>query len=228
MAIETNDHGWTGYITDSFARLDSGEIDAEFARLVEPHLGAAPARILDVGTGPGHFLVALAQRFPKAELFGTDFDERHLTRARADLAGRGIRAELRVGDGAQLPFLDETFDLVICQAVMPYASDDRAFLDELTRVLRPGGLLWFASHGFGFYLVRIARRSGYEKLRYTASMVSGVVSMLSGYKPLGDTPVTVGWLERALDDAGLDVKATEWSRWRSLPKLIRTSAVKRC
>jgi ubiquinone/menaquinone biosynthesis C-methylase UbiE len=224
--VSDDDHGWSGYVEDSWARLEGGELADEYRRLIAPYLATPPARVLDVGTGPGHFLVAMHALAPAAELHGTDVSERHLEIARADLARRGVRAQLIAAGGNRLPYPDARFDLVICQAVMPYSYDDRGFLDELTRVLRPGGVLWFQTHGLGFYLVRIVSRSPVEKLRYTASVVSGVVSMLSGWKPLNDTPVTVGWLRSALARAGCAVQACEWSRYRSIPKLIRASAVK--
>src|SRR5258706_10752394 len=207
------DYGWSDYIKDSFARLDSGETGAEFERMVAPHLAAAPRAILDVGTGPGHFLFEMARRFPAAALHGVDNHPDHLARARADLAARGVRCELELASGAALPYGDESFDLVICQAVMPYAPDDARFLAELMRVLAGGGVLWFATHGFGFYAIRVVRRAPKEKLRYLASALSGSLSMLFGWKPLPDTPVTVGWLRRAMRTTGLEVRAVEWSRY---------------
>jgi ubiquinone/menaquinone biosynthesis C-methylase UbiE len=222
-----DDHGWHGYVSDSYERLDAGEIGAEYDRMVAPFLHAPPRRVLDVGTGPGHFLVAVHAKLPGAELVGIDRDAAHVDLARRDLAQRRVPAVLREGTGDRIDGPDDHFDLVICQAVMPYSRSDRGFLHELRRVLRPGGVLWFATHGLGFYAARVVDRAPYWKLRYAASAVSGVVSMTTGFKPLVDTPVTVGWLGRALTSEGFAVKATECSRYHSLPKLIRVSAVKR-
>jgi SAM-dependent methyltransferase len=222
-----DDSSWSGYVADSWQRFDRGEIGAEFERLVRPHLTAPPRDILDVGTGPGHFLATLRGYYPAATLTGLDADARHVEVAKRDLDGRGVVADLFTASGAELPFADERFDLVMCQMVMPYSRDDRAFLGDLTRVLRPGGTLWFATHGFGFYAVRIGSRRGYEQLRYSASVLVGALSVLSGWKPLNDTPVTHGWVVRTLGELGLTVNATECNgSYASLPKFIHVSATK--
>lgn len=218
---------WAGYVADSWARLERGEVTAEFERMVRPYVGRPPRDILDVGTGPGHFLCALHRKYPEATLTGLDADADHVAVARKDLEERGVVADLLVASGAELPFADARFDLVVCQMVMPYSRDDRAFLAELARVLRPGGVLWFATHGLGFYAVRIASRGGYEKLRYSASVVAGVMSVVSGWKPISDTPVTLGWLRRTLRSLGLDVRASEsGERYAALPKFIYATATK--
>ena len=218
---------WSGYVAESWERFERGDIAAEFERLVQPHLTRAPADVLDVGVGPGQFLATVNRYYPDARLAGLDADAHHVAVARRDLEARGIAAELLVASGAAIPFPDERFDLVICQMVMPYSRDDRAFLAELARVLRPGGTLWFATHGFGFYAVRVATRQAREKVRSTASIVAGAVSVLSGWKPINDTPVTSGWVTRTLTSLGLDVRATETSgRFASQPRFVHASATK--
>src|SRR5262245_3179940 len=137
-AMRETSSWWSGYVEDAYARLDSGEIKAEFERLVQPCLPRPPRRVLDVGTGPGHFLITMRDIAPDAALHGTDANFEHLARARSDLARRGVAADLVRSNSMPLPYPDRHFDLVICQAVMPYSYDDRAFLDHLLRVLRPG------------------------------------------------------------------------------------------
>jgi len=225
-AIPETSSWWNGYVEDAYARLDSGEIEAEFQRLVRPCLKRLPQRVLDVGTGPGHFLIAMQDVAPDAVLHGTDANHEHLARARSDLARRGVSAQLVRSDSMPLPYPDQYFDLVICQAVMPYSYDDHAFLDHLLRVLRPGGVLWFATHGIGFYVMRLRHRKGHDQVRYGLSVVSGFLSMMFGWKPINDTPVTVSWLRRALRRAGCQVHACERSRDGALPELIRAAAVK--
>lgn len=46
------------------------------------------------------------------------------------------------GDALTLPFRTDTFDLVLSQAVLEHVADPQACVDEMFRVLRPGGLLW--------------------------------------------------------------------------------------
>lgn len=94
-----------------------------------------PRRALDLGTGTGRYAVAIAQRFPEAEVVGADLSERMLNEAWAGLSD-GLRD--RVGfvraDASRLPFDDGEFDLVGLGNMIP-------FFDELERVLAPGGTL---------------------------------------------------------------------------------------
>jgi SAM-dependent methyltransferase len=96
-------------------------------------LDATPARVLDVGTGTGDAALALARRWPAAEVVGVDVSERMVEEARRklphELAGR-VRFE--AGDAAALPFADASFDLVSLNNAIP-------FFDELARLVAPGG-----------------------------------------------------------------------------------------
>lgn len=108
---------------EAFAALE------EALAAVEP----PPRRVLDLGTGTGAAAFVAARRFPDAEVVGADLSERMLAEARAntppELAGR-MRFE--AADGAQLPFENEAFDLVVLANMIP-------FFEELSRVVATGG-----------------------------------------------------------------------------------------
>jgi SAM-dependent methyltransferase len=95
----------------------------------------APRRLLDLGTGTGVVALALAERYPAAEVVGIDFSPGMIEEARRklppDLAGR-VRFE--VGDASALACPDGDFDLVVLSNMIP-------FYDELARVVAPGGTL---------------------------------------------------------------------------------------
>ncbi|MEL7975035.1 class I SAM-dependent methyltransferase [Isoptericola sp. F-RaC21] len=67
-----------------------------------------------------------------------------VARRRADRLGLGV--DLRVGDAQDLDLPDASFDTVVCTFSLCGIGDDRAALGEMTRVLRPGGLLLLADH----------------------------------------------------------------------------------
>jgi ubiquinone/menaquinone biosynthesis C-methylase UbiE len=90
-------------------------------------------RALDVGTGTGAGAAAIVERFPDAEVVGVDVSPGMLDAARRNVAG----VSFREADAAKLPFGDGEFDLVAHSNMIP-------FLDEVTRVLRPGGWTFFA------------------------------------------------------------------------------------
>ena len=90
-------------------------------------------RALDVGTGTGAGTRIIRSRFPAAEIVGADVSAEMLAEARR-LVPEVTFVE---ADAARLPFGDESFDLVAHSNMIP-------FLDEVTRVLRPGGWTIFA------------------------------------------------------------------------------------
>jgi len=93
---------------------------------------------LDVGTGTGAGALAIARRFPGAVVVGIDVSSTMLDEARRHLsADLADQVTFRVGDAASLPFDSGAFDLVAHANMIP-------FLDEIVRVLRPGGWTLFA------------------------------------------------------------------------------------
>ena len=69
-----------------------------------------------------------------------------LAAARRRASTLGIAADLRQGDARHLPFDDATFDTVVMTFSMCAVPDAPRALDEMVRVLRPGGLLLLADH----------------------------------------------------------------------------------
>lgn len=95
----------------------------------------SPPRILDVGTGTGVVAMALAARYPEAEVVGIDLSRgmigEALRKVTPELAGR-VRFE--VGDASALVSPDGAFELVVLSNMIP-------FFDELARVAAPGGTI---------------------------------------------------------------------------------------
>ena len=96
-------------------------------------VSAPVERALDVGTGTGAGARVLRQRFPDAEVVGTDVAPAMLAEARK----HSPQVEFVEADAARLPFDDASFDLVAHANMIP-------FVKEAARVLRPGGWTLFA------------------------------------------------------------------------------------
>ncbi len=104
-------------------------VRSELDRLSVP----AAARVLDAGCGSGRMLQELEGY---GNVSGIELDPGAAGVARA--RGRG---EVRVGRLEQLPWGEETFELITCLDVIEHTPDDRVTLIELRRVCRPGGWL---------------------------------------------------------------------------------------
>jgi ubiquinone/menaquinone biosynthesis C-methylase UbiE len=116
---------------------------AELVRLFSLKSGD---RLLDVGCGSGDLLAAAAAREAGAVLVGIDPDEDALELASHKISGTIHAAELHQGVAEQLPFDDESFDILsMTRLLASLPPRGRAeTLKEAWRVLRPGGRLLVA------------------------------------------------------------------------------------
>lgn len=105
--------------------------------------------VLDVGCGTGEIVYRLAERFPKARFIGVDLEAGHLERARARCARFGDRVRFEQADALQLPFEAARFDQAVCRHLLQALPDARRALQEMLRVLRPGGRLHLIAEDYG-------------------------------------------------------------------------------
>lgn len=110
---------------------DAGFVHGLAGGVVEWLDAQAGERILDLGCGDGQLSARLAAG--GARVTGVDASAEMTAAARA----RGITAEH--GAAERLPFADASFDAVFSNAVLHWVRDQDAMMDEVRRVLRPGG-----------------------------------------------------------------------------------------
>ncbi|GIL11811.1 MAG: hypothetical protein BroJett038_05310 [Chloroflexota bacterium] len=98
--------------------------------------------VLDVATGTGRLPLALLRHAHfQGRVIGLDLSRRMLHQATQNLYVFEDRVTFIWGSAENLPFPDDTFDVVTCLEALEFMVRPQAVLGELARVLRPGGLL---------------------------------------------------------------------------------------
>ena len=118
------------------------------SRLLEKldYIKLSPRLILDAGAGTGEAVWPLLKRYKKSRLVVLDLSERMLMKA-VNHGGLLRKPEPVCADIEQLPFGDNSFELVFSSLSLQWCNDLQSTLDGLLRVLKPGGLLLFTTFG---------------------------------------------------------------------------------
>jgi ubiquinone/menaquinone biosynthesis C-methylase UbiE len=121
--------------------------DLLFRERIESKLNSNSV-ILDVGAGAG-IVEAMNFRGKVSRVCGIDLDPRVLANDKLD--------EGNIANAGEIPFADETFDVVFADNVMEHLDDPRTVFGEINRVLKPGGALLFKTPNRSHYMPLIAR-----------------------------------------------------------------------
>jgi len=137
-----------GYPVEELARVPDAAVES-FAGVANPFsLGVllSGEHVLDIGSGAGtDSLVAAQMVGTEGRVVGIDMTPEMLAKARVAAAEVGIaHVEFVEGEIEELPFDDETFDVVISNGVIDLIPDKDAVFSGIFRVLRPGGRIQVA------------------------------------------------------------------------------------
>ncbi len=94
-------------------------------------------RVLEVAPGPGYLAIEIAKS--GRQVAALDISKSFVRMARENASRAGVAIDVRHGNAAAMPFADASFDLVVCMAAFKNFSDPVGALDEMHRVLKPGG-----------------------------------------------------------------------------------------
>ncbi|MFT3888826.1 MAG: class I SAM-dependent methyltransferase [Arachnia sp.] len=133
---------WDGHA----ARFDAMIAPMERRFLAASRVWAAErarGRVLEVAVGTG---LNLPYYGPEARLTGVEFSDGMLQCARDRAVQHGSPVDLVLADGARLPFADASFDAVVCTYSLCGFRDPRRAVQEMLRVLAPGGDLLLVDH----------------------------------------------------------------------------------
>lgn len=99
---------------------------------------APGSRVLEIAPGPGYFCIELA-KLGSYDITGLDISHSFVAIARENAIRAGVSVNFRQGNASAMPFEDEQFDFITCQAAFKNFSQPVRAIEEMYRVLRPGG-----------------------------------------------------------------------------------------
>ncbi len=121
-----------------FADLDEYRFDKlRYLPEVVDFSGYADKRILEVGCGVGIDLFRFARG--GAKVTGVDLAEQSVDLAQKYFAHHDLEGTLQLGNGEDLEFEDDTFDMVYAHGVIQYTANAKKMVEELRRVIKPDG-----------------------------------------------------------------------------------------
>jgi SAM-dependent methyltransferase len=170
--------------------------------------------VLDVGAGVGHWGRLLAGVLPPdAKVVGIDAEPRWVDEATAHAAEAGLadRFSYRVASAEELPFEDESFDLVTCQTLLIHVADPRQVIREMLRVTKPGGLLVASEPNNRALTLMVTSVSAEDTLEERVDLVRFYITCEEGKIALGEGNNSLGDLVPGyFNEAGLeDIQACQ-------------------
>jgi len=126
MKVKMNLEHDPEYFLELQTKTGWGQMLASFARWCAPQTGLST---LDVGCGPGLLPALFGQAGVQA--YGIDHDP--------EMLHNPLHTRIAVGEASQLPFQNQTFDLVTASNLLYLNPEPLTILAEMVRVLRPGG-----------------------------------------------------------------------------------------
>jgi ubiquinone/menaquinone biosynthesis C-methylase UbiE len=128
-----------GRIAAWYARNTARDMP-DFVALAQRVTAELPARsrILEVAPGPGYLAIEVARR-GAFEVTGLDISRSFVEIAMRNARAAHVNVDFRQGNASAMPFSEDTFDLILCRAAFKNFSQPLAAMNEMHRVLKPGG-----------------------------------------------------------------------------------------
>lgn len=170
-------------------------------------IAQATGDVLEIGAGTG--LNAVDYREDLSRLVLTEPEKFMAQRLKKRVEQLGVEAEVAVAPAEALPFDDASFDCVVATLVLCTVQDPQAAIDEIVRVLRPGGRFLFVEH---------IRADDPGLARWQDRL----------HKPWFKFAAGCNCNRSTLDllaQSGLETGAVEHAEWRRMPALVRPLAI---
>jgi ubiquinone/menaquinone biosynthesis C-methylase UbiE len=131
--------GMNGFIATWYAKNTQKNKAAyrQSAQLVAERV-SEEATILELAPGPGYLSIELA-KLGNYHIVGLDISATFVEIAQAKAREAGVDIDFRLGNASHMPLADDLFDFIVCSAAFKNFSEPVQALDEMFRVLKPGG-----------------------------------------------------------------------------------------
>jgi ubiquinone/menaquinone biosynthesis C-methylase UbiE len=138
LVISDSERRWGDSMSEAYQRLLAPVVFEPFAvDLVRRVAATNPKRVLELAAGTGVVTSGLRSALPDAEIIATDLNEAMVAFGREHVP----QVTWQQADALDLPFDDDSVDVVVCQFGVMFFPNKRAGYAEMRRVLQPGGSL---------------------------------------------------------------------------------------
>ena len=184
-------------VSKKFLRTVEGLFVRRCLKLLAKGKNAKDPLILDVGTGTANVPIRIIRKQPSAVIVAMDLSLNMLERARQNIADEKLQGciLLVTGDAENLPFKDDSFDLVYCHSMFHHLVNPLIIAQGIIRVAKqgccfiirdlrrpPGFLLEWYVRIFGFRYDEMMKQMYRESLRagFTRQEMAGIVGRIKG------------------------------------------------
>lgn len=165
-------------------------VQEQESRFFERLLDLPPdGRCLEIGCGRGVGLGLIAQRFQPARVDGLDVDPEMIRLARARAGRNSAKGVLMTADAQELPYRRETLDAVFNFGIIHHLENWRRGIEEIARVLIPGGRFYFEEIYPPLYANVLFRRmldhpreNRFHGPQFRAALEANGLRILKGYR----------------------------------------------
>ena len=131
--------GMEGFVARWYAR-NTGRHKESYQRSAEIVAGrvAEGGSVLEVAAGPGYLAIELA-KLGNYRVVGLDISRSFVEMARENAKDAGVAVTFEQGNASDMPFGPDSFDFIVCRAAFKNFAEPVEALNEMHRVLKPGG-----------------------------------------------------------------------------------------